>query len=100
MAKAIHSMIRVLHEERSIAFYREAFGLDVAQRVDFDCFSLIYPSNADSGFELELAVNAETGEPYDLGNGYGHLAFSVEDIDAEHARFRPPAMNADRNDPA
>lgn len=100
MAKAIHSMIRVLDEDRSIAFYREALGLDVAQRVDFHCFSLIYLSNADSGFELELAVNAETGEPYDLGNGYGHLAFSVEHIDAENARFRPPAMNADRNDPA
>lgn len=87
MAKAIHSMIRVFDAERSISFYREAFGLEVAQRVDFDGFSLIYLSNDETGFELELTVNKDTTEPYDLGNGYGHLAFSVDDVDAEHARF-------------
>ena len=32
MAKTVHSMIRVLDEARSIAFYREAFGLEVADR--------------------------------------------------------------------
>ena len=30
MAKAIHSMIRVLDEQRSLAFYDKAFGLRVA----------------------------------------------------------------------
>lgn len=87
MAKAIHSMIRVLNEERSVAFYREAFGLEVADRLDFDGFTLVYLSNAESTFELELTINKDTTEPYELGNGYGHLAFSVEDLDAEHARF-------------
>jgi lactoylglutathione lyase len=37
--------------------------------------------------ELELTVNKGTTTPYDLGNGYGHLAFVVDDVDAEHARF-------------
>ncbi|PJE36496.1 lactoylglutathione lyase [Pseudooceanicola lipolyticus] len=87
MAKAIHSMIRVQDESRSVAFYREAFGLEVAQRVEFDTFTLVYLANGETGFELELTVNKDTTQPYDLGNGYGHLAFSVEDIDAEHARF-------------
>ncbi|SMC94758.1 VOC family protein [Primorskyibacter flagellatus] len=87
MAKAIHSMIRVLDEERSVAFYREAFGLGVAERIDFDGFTLVYLSNDEAAFELELTINKDTTEPYDLGNGYGHLAFSVEDVDAEHARF-------------
>ena len=32
MAKAIHTMIRVLDETRSIEFYRTAFGLEVAER--------------------------------------------------------------------
>ncbi|MGP6085873.1 VOC family protein [Antarctobacter jejuensis] len=92
MAKAIHSMIRVLDADRSIAFYKEAFGLNVAQRVDFDGFSLIYLSNEETGFELELTVNAGTTEPYEMGNGYGHLAFSVEDVDAEHARFEAAGL--------
>ncbi|RVC22286.1 VOC family protein, partial [Mesorhizobium sp. M7A.F.Ca.CA.004.04.2.1] len=46
MAKAIHSMIRVLDEARSLDFYRNAFGLDVADRLDFETFTLIYLSNA------------------------------------------------------
>ncbi|MCA3454672.1 MAG: VOC family protein, partial [Rhodobacter sp.] len=57
MAKAIHAMIRVLDEARSIAFYRQAFGLTVAERLDFDSFTLIYLSNPETTFELELTVN-------------------------------------------
>lgn len=87
MAKAIHSMIRVLDEARSVAFYKAAFGLTVADRLEFDSFTLIYLSNPDSGFELELTVNKGRVEPYDLGDGYGHFAVSVADVEAEHARF-------------
>ncbi|MBV8400341.1 MAG: lactoylglutathione lyase, partial [Acetobacteraceae bacterium] len=36
MAKPIHSMIRVLEEERSVRFYRTAFGFEVAERFAFD----------------------------------------------------------------
>ena len=87
MAKMIHSMIRVMEEGRSLAFYRDAFGLEVAQRFDFESFSLIYLANQETGFELELTVNKGREEPYELGNGYGHLAVSVDDVDAEHARL-------------
>lgn len=87
MAKAIHSMIRVLGEQRSVEFYRDAFGLEVADRLDFPDFTLIYLSNAESAFELELTVNKGRTEPYDLGDGYGHFAVSVADAAAEHARF-------------
>ena len=93
MAKAIHSMIRVQDETRSVAFYREAFDLEVAQRVEFDTFTLVYLANGETGFELELTVNAGATDPYDLGNGYGHLAFSVEDVDAEHARFTEAGLS-------
>lgn len=87
MAKTIHSMIRVLEEARSVAFYQTAFGMAVADRLDFDSFTLLYLSNAASGFELELTVNKGRTAPYDLGDGYGHLAFSVADVTAEHARM-------------
>lgn len=87
MAKAIHSMIRVLDETRSVDFYKTAFGLDIADRLDFEKFTLVYLSNAESEFELELTVNKGQEEPYDLGNGYGHFAVSVDDLEAEHARF-------------
>ncbi len=87
MAKMIHSMIRVLDEARSLAFYDRAFGLKVAQRLDFETFTLVYLANAETGFELELTINKGRVEPYDRGDGYGHLAVSVEDVDAEHARM-------------
>lgn len=87
MAKMIHSMIRVTDEARSLAFYETAFGLTVADRLPFDGFTLIYLRNAESGFELELTVNAGRDKPYHLGDGYGHLAVSVDDLEAEHARI-------------
>ena len=93
MAKSIHSMIRVLDEARSIAFYKEAFGLDVADRLDFPNFTLVYLSNSESEFELELTINKGQEEAYDLGNGYGHFAVSVEDLDAEHARFEAEGLS-------
>lgn len=83
----IHSMIRVLDEERSLNFYRKAFNLEIAERLDFSDFTLVYLSNDETGFELELTVNKGEAGAYDLGNGYGHLAVSVADLEAEHARF-------------
>lgn len=86
-------MIRVLDEERSLAFYEKAFGLTVKDRLDFPEFALIYLSNPESEFELELTVNKSQTTPYDLGDGYGHFAVSVTDLDAEHARFEAEGLN-------
>lgn len=96
MAKTIHSMIRVLDEARAVAFYETAFGLRVADRLDFDSFTLIYMSNDESSFELELTVNKGRTEPYSLGDGYGHLAVSVDDVETEHARLSAAGL-APRN---
>jgi len=87
MAKAIHTMIRVLDEERSVSFYDQAFGLKIAERIDFESFTLIYLRNDEADFEVELTVNKGRTEPYNLGDGYGHVAFVVDDLGAEHARF-------------
>ncbi|TDK50053.1 VOC family protein [Antarcticimicrobium luteum] len=92
MAKAIHSMIRVLDEARSVAFYETAFGLKITDRLDFPGFTLVYLSNEETGFELELTVNKDRTEPYDLGDGYGHLAVSVADLAAEHARLKSAGL--------
>ncbi|MBJ3761289.1 VOC family protein [Maribius pontilimi] len=92
MAKMIHSMIRVLDEDKSVAFYDTAFGLKVADRLDFDDFTLVYLSNDETGFELELTINKDQSQPYDKGNGYGHLAVSVDDLDAEHERFKAEGL--------
>jgi lactoylglutathione lyase len=89
----IHSMIRVLNEARSVEFYGKIFGLEIADRVDFETFTLIYMSNAETGFELELTVNKGRIEPYSLGNAYGHLAFSVDEVEVEHKRLSELGYN-------
>lgn len=88
MAKPIHSMIRVLEEARSVAFYRQAMGLEIVDRFEFEAFTLIYMRDAGSSFEVELTVNHGRTEPYDLGDGYGHLAVVVDDLSAERSRMQ------------
>jgi lactoylglutathione lyase len=87
MAKIIHAMIRVMDEEKSVGFYRRAFALNVADRYGFDGFTLVYLRNAEADFEVELTINHDRAEPYARGDGYGHMAFAVADLAAEHARF-------------
>jgi lactoylglutathione lyase len=86
-------MIRVLDGQRSLAFYEKAFGLTVAERLAFEGFTLVYLSNGESEFELELTINHGRTEPYGIGDGYGHVAFSVDDLEAEHARFEALGLN-------
>jgi lactoylglutathione lyase len=93
MAKAIHMMIRVLEERRSVDFYAKALGLEIADRFDFDDFTLIYLRNRENDFEVELTVNKGRSELYQLGDGYGHVAFAVDDLDAEHARFEQAGLS-------
>ena len=70
-----------------------AFGLEIAERLEFETFSLVYLSNEESEFELELTVNKDRTEPYALGDGYGHLAVSVDDLSAEHQRLTDAGLN-------
>ena len=93
MAKMIHSMVRVLDEARSVEFYREAFGLAIQDRLDFESFTLIYMRSPESAFELELTVNKGRTEPYNLGDGYGHIAVSVDDLDGARARMENAGLS-------
>lgn len=87
MAKPVHVMLRVREEARSVRFYEQAFGLSVADRFAFDDFALIYLRGTASPFEVELTVNTDRQEPYALGDGYGHIAVTVDSVEAEHARL-------------
>jgi lactoylglutathione lyase len=82
----------VLDEARSLDFYRKAFALEIADRFDFDDFTLVYLRNPENDFEVELTVNKGRDEAYQHGDGYGHVAFAVGDLDAEHRRFREAGL--------
>jgi len=88
MAKVIHSMIRVLDVERSKQFYGQAFNLKEKRYLDFDDFALVYLGNDENDFEIELTLNKDQKDAYTHGNGYGHIAVCVDDINTEHARIK------------
>ena len=87
MAKAIHTMIRVLDLDKAVSFYDKAFGLKVADKFDFDDFTLVYLRNDENDFEIELTLNKGQTQPYTHGDGYGHVAVCVDDCHAEHSRM-------------
>ena len=85
-------MIRVYDEKKSVNFYKTAFDFEIADRLDFDSFTLVYLRNAENDFELELTINKDKDKAYDLGNGYGHIAFCVSDLDATHSKFKKSGL--------
>ncbi|WP_119300920.1 VOC family protein [Dongia deserti] len=93
MAKIIHSMIRVRDLDASMKFYDTAFGLKPADRFDFDGFTLVYLRNPENDFEIELTWNHGRAEPYTHGDGYGHVAVAVPDLDGEHRHFTESGLN-------
>ena len=63
------------------------FGLVPPDRVGFGSFTLIYLSNPEKDFELELAVNKGSTKSYELRGGYGHFAVVIGNIEFEHKRI-------------
>ncbi|MEG0074255.1 MAG: VOC family protein [Eubacterium sp.] len=82
-----HEMIRVMDLNKSLAFYEDALSLKEVKRKDKPegKFTLVYLSDGQTDFTLELTYNYDPEKPYELGNGYGHLAISVEDLESSHA---------------
>ncbi len=93
MAKIIHTMIRVLDLDKSIKFYEQAFALTLSHQLDFEDFALVYLRNKENDMEIELTLNKAETEPYSHGNGYGHVAMCVDNIDSEHQRFNELGLN-------
>lgn len=86
--KMLHTCIRVMDLEKSLEFYKGALGLLETRRKDYpdDEFTLVYLSDSDGHFELELTYNYDPQEPYVIGNGYSHMAVSADDIEASRQR--------------
>ncbi len=79
----LHTMVRVLDLEKSMAFYR-LLGLEETRRMDNDKgrFSLVFmaaPGQPDCPVELTHNWDGDTGLPSDSRH-FGHLAYAVENI--------------------
>ncbi len=89
--RMLHTMLRVRDLEKSLAFYTGHLGMELLRRRDFPGgrFTLAFVGYGDeaSNTVLELTHNWDQEEPYDLGDGYGHVALGVPDIYAVCAKL-------------
>lgn len=85
-----HFNFNVLNLEKSLAFYKEALGLEPCGQIDAEdgSFRIVYLSDGKTAFRLELTWLRDRQEPYNLGDEEFHLAFDAEDYDALHARHQ------------
>ncbi len=81
--RILHTMLRVTDLERSLQFYTEILNMRLLRRKDYPegKFTLAFVGYADESEQaaLELTHNWDTRE-YELGNAYGHIALSTDDI--------------------
>ena len=88
----LHTMIRVFDVDKSLKFYCDGLGLEVKRRSDYPAkeFSLIFLGvpGEDDGPQIELTYNWDRTQPYDRGNGYGHIALAVPSIDELGQRLK------------
>ncbi len=79
----IHTCYRILDIDRSVDFYT-ALGFNELRRVPIrDEATNVFMNLPEDGDEprLELTYNFDQSEPYDVGNGYGHIAITTADLD-------------------
>ncbi len=82
----LHTMLRVGDLDQSIAYYTNVLGFTLVSRKDhpdgeFTLAFLRAPGDPEEGPMLELTYNWGV-ESYDLGKGYGHVAYRVESVAA------------------
>jgi lactoylglutathione lyase len=91
----LHTCYRITDIDRSVAFY-EALGFEDRRRMPIrdEAINVFMglPGDAD---RLELTYNFGV-DSYELGTGYGHIAVSVDDIDATLGRLKEQSIEPER----
>jgi lactoylglutathione lyase len=91
----IHTCYRIGDIDRSVAFY-EALGFDEIRRMPIRDEAInVFMGLPGDGPRLELTHNFGV-ESYDLGTGYGHIAVSVDDLDATLERLGEQGIEPER----
>ena len=92
MSRYLHTMIRVKDLDRSVEFYTKLMGMKEIRRREvpggrYTLAFVGYGENPEQA-ELELTYNWDQDKPYDIGNGFGHLAVGVADVAATCEQVR------------
>lgn len=85
-----HNNFNVLDLEKSVAFYKEALGLEEINRKEAadGSFILVFMGDGVTGHKLELTWLRDWKKPYDLGDNEFHLAFTVDDFEAAYEHHK------------
>ncbi len=80
--KYLHTMVRVLDLDKSVAFFSDILGFVETRRKENEAgrFTLVFFATAPGEPEIELTYNWDQEETYSEGRNFGHLAYSVENI--------------------
>ena len=79
-----HTMMRVQNLELSLKFYCDILGMKVLRKTDYpdgkftNTFIRYGPETEYP--TLELTYNWEQAEPYEKGNGWGHICVETPDV--------------------
>jgi lactoylglutathione lyase len=91
----IHTCYRITDPERSVAFY-EALGFEERRRLPIRDEAInIFMGLPGDGDRLELTHNFGV-DSYELGTGYGHIAVTVDDLDATLGRLKQLGIEPER----
>jgi len=91
----LHTCYRITDPEPSVAFY-EALGFEKRRELPIrDEAVNIFMGLPGDGDRLELTHNFGV-DSYELGTGYGHIALSVDDLDATLARLAGQGIQPER----
>ncbi len=84
--KMVHENYNVADLDKSLAFYKEALGLNETRRKEAadGSYIIVFVKNEETDFELELTWMRDMDRPYNLGDCEFHLAFRVDDFEAAH----------------
>lgn len=79
-----HNNINVYDLDKSVAFYKEALGLEEVRRKEPEHgeFILVYLGDGVGPHQLELTWLRDMDRPYNLGDNEIHLAFTVDNFEA------------------
>jgi lactoylglutathione lyase len=91
----VHTCVRVRDPEASERFY-EALGFERRGRLNFQTAYNLYMGLPGDGDVLELTVNRDQDEPYDLGTGYNHMALTVDDINDVLSTLEPLGVQPEK----
>ena len=96
VSELIHTCYRITDIDRSVSFYTK-LGFEERRRLPIRDEAInVFMGLPGDGDRLELTWNKDQDGPYDIGTGYGHIALTVDDLDATLEKLASDGIEPER----